>query len=637
MHTLTPPGRQAYWPSLACAKGALWLATCSPNVGRTGYDCLVTAHDREAPSPGSARTYRINEGLSGHFHLYPQLVPSPAGDVWLAWYAVTPHDYYAVRDRVGNARYTYLQDDVSRARRSVWWNAAVPEVRRLAIEGDRLGVDRPAGAEQDRLLAAFGHGHHPRLVLGKQGAPGLVLRRWEKGTRIFRTCASGLGDDGWLPPAPLHDDRLAPRRNGPIALDMDESRTAMAFENHGRARTAGFHVRETASGIGVVLCNTDDVASEQGCVPLMSDGCREPVPPPDEADSGRAERGMLFGNFHVHTDLSICRRDTQQSPDFNYRWCMDLMRQDFTGLTDHAEGMTACDWKANRLLADFFNFPGAHVALLSYEWVCRRTPEGGRADGHVNVHYRGSDGPLWGHGDAEGETLDALWVHLPRGDALTIAHHTATSPFLRDWRAYDPRFEPVVEIYQDRRGSYEYHGAPAAPGVAVPEQGREHVVDGHYVRDALRLGHKLGFCSGGDHMGISMTAIPARELTRASVFSALAARRCYAVTGARIVARLRLTCGDATAEMGEEASAEGRVEIVVDVEGTAAVSEIALIQDGEARSTQSLHGSRAGSAAFTVAAPPKGATSYAYVRIRQVDGQLAWLSPVWLTGRESSG
>ena len=114
-----------------------------------------------------------------------------------------------------------------------------------------------------------------------------------------------------------------------------------------------------------------------------------------------------------------------------------------------------------------------------------------------------------------------------------IAHHTATYPMHRDWDLYkpDPKLEPLVEIFQDRRGNYEYPEAPWEPGVGCPEQGKEQKIASGFVVEALKRGYKLGFCSGGDHMGLSMTGIPATSaLTRENLFKAMKNRNCFGVS-----------------------------------------------------------------------------------------------------------
>ena len=628
---LTHVGEPAYWPSVCRNHEALWSSFCRPNASRTGYDCIVTVTDRNRALDADARQYCIHAGHPGAFHLYPHLAAAPTGEVWLTWIATTPHDYYALRDAIGNDRYTYLQDPDSRARRSIWWNAAVPEVRRLTLCADGgLCVERPAGTERDRLLWRFGHVHHPRLVFGENASARLVFRRYHRGSKAFRVESSTLGPKGWSEPVPLHDDTVTPRLNGRPALASEADSLCVALETCDVPGRTSFHTRPTAGSICVV---TRDLRSpQQSDEPTFDrEAVLQPLAPPTNAQRETTHRGedVFFGNVHIHTDLSVCRRDTQQSPDFNYRWAMDLMQQDFTGLTDHAEGMSPWEWKLNRLLAEFYNFPGRHVTLLSYEWAAPTATE----HGHVNVHFRTAAGPLVAATDATGPPLPTLWETLTDGEALTIPHHTATHPFCRSWDVHDERFERLVEVFQDRRGNYEYRDAPAAPGKGVPEQGIEHVVDGHFVADALNRGRRLGLCSGGDHMGLSMTGVLAERLDREAVFQALRTRRCYGVTGAKIRAELRVTCERAVVGMGASLSARPEAEVTLEasIDGAAAISEIALLQQGSV-SVRETAGARSAHETFELRAPAAGQTTYAYIRVRQVDGQMAWLSPIWIEG-----
>ena len=44
------------------------------------------------------------------------------------------------------------------------------------------------------------------------------------------------------------------------------------------------------------------------------------------------------------------------------------------------------------------------------------------------------------------------------------ASHTSATGMGTDWRDNDPKVEPIVEIYQGHRNSYEHLGRPAWPG-----------------------------------------------------------------------------------------------------------------------------------------------------------------------------
>src|SRR5206468_7968792 len=52
-----------------------------------------------------------------------------------------------------------------------------------------------------------------------------------------------------------------------------------------------------------------------------------------------------------------------------------------------------------------------------------------------------------------------LYRYLKEFDGICASHTSATG-MGTDWRDNDPQVEPIVEIYQGDRMSYEYEGAP---------------------------------------------------------------------------------------------------------------------------------------------------------------------------------
>ena len=67
-----------------------------------------------------------------------------------------------------------------------------------------------------------------------------------------------------------------------------------------------------------------------------------------------------------------------------------------------------------------------------------------------------------------------------------------------DWRDNDPKVEPIVEIFQGHRNSYEHLGAPRVarrPGEAIG--GWQPL---GMVWNALALQYRLGFQASSDHI-----------------------------------------------------------------------------------------------------------------------------------------
>jgi hypothetical protein len=127
---------------------------------------------------------------------------------------------------------------------------------------------------------------------------------------------------------------------------------------------------------------------------------------------------------------------------------------------------------------------------------------------------------------------------IPNHRAVMIPHHIAYPPEYRgiNWDAYNPAISPVVEVcskhgigMSDRSpGAYYHNMGPRDPNTTVYE--------------GLRRGYHFGFVGSSDHhagypgsYGDGKMAVLCGEKTRESIYNAILARRCYAVTGDKIL------------------------------------------------------------------------------------------------------
>ena len=228
------------------------------------------------------------------------------------------------------------------------------------------------------------------------------------------------------------------------------------------------------------------------------------------------------------------------------------------------------------------------------------------------------------------ERPEELWDLLRDFEAITVPHHCRyISP--TDWSRPLDEMERCVEICS-RWGSNE-EGGP------------------HSVQHALGLGHRMGFVGGTDnHLGQpgngpfgvnegrGITGALARELTREALYDAMAARRCYATSGERMLLYFALD----DQHMGSElAGYQGARSFTVRVAGTQALVAVELLRnneviaraepddltfsgeltDDDALDDLFLEPSFEGQEPFC----------FYYLRVRQVDGEMAWASPIWLT------
>ncbi|MGC9468255.1 MAG: hypothetical protein ACP5HS_06675, partial [Anaerolineae bacterium] len=192
----------------------------------------------------------------------------------------------------------------------------------------------------------------------------------------------------------------------------------------------------------------------------------------------------------------------------------------------------------------------------------------------------------------------------------------------------------LVEIVQNR-GSFETEEADPVWHVRWGRFGGS-------VQTALLRGHRVGFIGGTDnHTGWptrrsgepgygGLTAVQASNLDTQSLFEALYRRRCYATSGARIVADATLN----GCPMGSElrlAPCAPRV-FEIQVHGTAPLVAAQVVSMGAVLADLPVDADTWDfEATWQDDRPgrPLEDVSY-YVRVRQADGHCAWLSPWWV-------
>jgi len=357
------------------------------------------------------------------------------------------------------------------------------------------------------------------------------------------------------------------------------------------------------------------------------------------------ERRIWWGDPHVHTVLSDCMTDNCRSLTFCHvaaRWFAGL---DFVSAADHVSNgrCTLGKWMDQRALCDAYDDPGAFVTLPSYEESLR-----GGAGGDNNVYFLGRL-PMFVDVYEEGDATTLagkLREGNPELEFIIVPHHTTRTgkhgEFSEDIYP-GPDVMPVVEIHS-KWGTSEYRGNPNPLKKIHPGPS--------YVVDLLNQGFPLGFIGGtdthstmpagfgDDHLdkGLpGLTAVRTGELTRESVFRAVAARNCYASS----LERIYLDVDVAGAPMGRSITwpdAAKPREIRVAVAARSDIETIDLVRNGEtidSRRVDDWHADArltddAELAPLALPSPYLGDFVYYYVRVTCTSGAQAWSSPVWL-------
>lgn len=338
---------------------------------------------------------------------------------------------------------------------------------------------------------------------------------------------------------------------------------------------------------------------------------------------------LVWGDLHGHSRLS----DGTGEPEDYYRYAREVARLDVVALTDHDHwGLRPLDARPETLVrslaeAQAAHAPGRFVVLPGYEWTSW-------LHGHRHVLYFGEDpspetAPILSALDPATDRPDELWAALRGRPALTFAHHSAGDPIATNWLfAPDPELEPLTEIAS-------VHGMSEASDAPVPVAG---ALSGHFVRDVLMFGARLGFVGSGDthdgHPGLGelasgqagLAGIFTRRLDRPALLEAMRSRRTFATNGIRPWLSVSI---DGVEMGGTLVAGDGDDEHLLRVryEATAPIAHVDLVRSG--RIARLEPGDALG---YTLERriPALSPGDFHYVRIVQRDGGTAWSSPIFV-------
>ena len=336
---------------------------------------------------------------------------------------------------------------------------------------------------------------------------------------------------------------------------------------------------------------------------------------------------LIRGEYHRHTEISGDGANDGPLEDM-WRYALDVSQMDWLGNADHDNGAgREYTWWLTQKTTEAFRIPGRFEPPFTYERSVRY-PEG-----HRNVMFadRGirtlprlpiTDRDYQGHAP----DTQMLYKYLKHFGGVCASHTSATS-MGTDWRDNDPEVEPMVEIYQGDRQNYERPGAPRCPTADYSIGGWE---PKGFVNLALQKGYRLAFQCSSDHLSthISYAHVYAESNSRESLIKAIKERHIYGSTD-NIVAEYRCRAEGNTYMLGDEFTTTAAPTLELKLVGTAPFAKITLVKDDveiplpcETKNEIELK--------WTDPQPTAGKTSYYYVRGEQTDGELVWVSPMWI-------
>jgi hypothetical protein len=503
---------------------------------------------------------------------------------------------------------------------------ANPGMKNATVLGPRNSFPRIAADEQGRIYLSFRSGAGLRSQVGfiwHQYLTWYDGERWARAVEIpqteggldLRPALASIGP-GHLLVAAVTDHRA--RFGGALGEEATGPEPASV---HGSVIAAEMRIAQAASParLGAARMETPEMPTEDNVAERKTVAALRGA----RVKLGSRQLQLMRGEFHRHTEFSLDGGADGPLIDA-YRYLIDSAHMDWGGCCDHDNGGgREYAWWIQQKLTDAYLQPDRYIPMFSYERSVLY-PEG-----HRNVIFtergirplprlpRSANTPAKPAPDTQ-----MLYGYLRQFKGI-VASHTSATQMGTDWRDNDPILEPVVEIYQGERQNYEMPGAPRAPQESYAIGGWRPL---GFVSLALQKGYRLGFQASSDHISTHMSYcnLWVTSRTREGVMEAFRKRRIYGATD-NILADVR--CGEHF--MGEEFSLNSAPVFRVHLVGTGEFASVQIIRDGTSVYSTAPHVEDV-SFEWRDTAPADGATHYYYVRGEQKDGQLVWVSPMWI-------
>jgi hypothetical protein len=399
-----------------------------------------------------------------------------------------------------------------------------------------------------------------------------------------------------------------------IHYDVDMA-SASRTGSGGQVSLAEFTQHGNAAQVAVLEPNeTEDVARIRGYRTTV----------------GGAEYRILRGDFHRHTEISNDGSGDGSIEDY-YRYNLDAASMDTGILTDHnMGGDVEYSWWRTEKSYDLFRIRGRYLPLFGYERSVNYP------NGHRNVvfDHRGVRTLPVKPDENQGRvnTASVLYPYLRQDRGICMEHSLATDQGT-DWRDNDPDLEPLVEIYQGYHAAYEYAGGPRA------ESDNYNVkIHGPYRPlgfwwNALDKGLLLGVQASSDHISthVSYALLLTPQVDRTTIVNHMRLRHAYAATS-NIVLDFQAEEASGTRHLqGDWIQQAGPVRLTAKIMGTDVIQRVEVIRNGKFVYSQEPNAKNY-DLQYADQAPPAGRVYY-YVRVQQMDRNLAWSSPIWVGQR----
>jgi hypothetical protein len=602
----------------------------------------------EADPPGQHKGHSYpNLPATSRFEARPSVCYDPQGRAWIA-YEEGPEtwgkDYGALDGQDGNPLYN------SRSVRVVCIQDGKLLKPAAALPTSTVAKPQlPFGGQIGPTYERSTRYAYPQIGIDGKGRIWLTYRQ-KFGTRYsshpgsyWLTFARRLDGDRWSEPIEIHhSDGLLDHR--PVLLPHKSGGLLIVHNTDGRYTTP----EKINNDIYLSYLNLPGKPGEPKLVPcdpgkkddkLVARAQRErEVVQRMQAyrvESGGRRYHLLRGEFHRHTEISWDGGPDGSLEDM-FRYGIDAAAMDWIGNGDHDNGAgREYAWWLVQKFTDAYHVKDRFTPMFTYERSVAYP------HGHRNCMFakRGVRTlPRLAEPDQEkrvggvhADDTKMLYRYLREMDGICAVHTSATS-MGTDWRDNDPVAEPIVEIYQGDRMSYEHEQAPRAG--YDPQSGKLPAnVAGWYpkgfIDQAFGKGYRLGFQASSDHWSthISYCVILAEKPDRQAMLDALKKRHVYGATDDIV---LDVQSGEHL--QGDELTTRMPPALDLHVIGTAPIERIDILRDSKV--VDRLAPGKVEYKGTWTDPKPSAGTHYYYVRVVQADEELAWSSPLWIDYRK---
>jgi len=637
-------GISAWMPDAALdSKGNLWIGYDSYRTGN--YDVFV----RRVSADGTLGE-EMQVTRSPRFQAHASIAVDKQDRVWVAW------------DESGsNWGKDYSRDDTWRG--TTIYADRFPKV--AVLEGTTW--KQPAAdvmASVPRRYSRFIQ--LPKLTVDANGRMWLALQirtacgnnrsdfwanngRWER----FLTSFEG---DRWTPAMPLPDS--GSRNEGPFQMQAYGNGVWMTWSKDNKplvqaaaaaaatgTKKKGAAKKAAAASLPATIYEVDAATFTRAATPRAtalvamteSTGTAASLHLEEAADvarmrSYRTSSGLqiLRGDFHRHTEISTDGAGDGSIEDY-FRYMMDAAEMDTGIIADHNAGNdNEYSWWRTEKAHDLYLIRNRYTPMFGYE---RSVPY---PNGHRNIVFaqRGVRTLPIGREEQQGlaNTGPILYPYLKQHRGIAMLHSLATGQG-SDYRDNDPDVEPLVELYQGYHANYEYEGAPKAETAAYLVSAHSTFEPAGFYWNALAKGHLLGVQSSSDHISThtSYTMIYTPSTSRADIVESMRKRHAYGATDNILLDYSATDSANREHFMGDAFASKTAPKLNVKVTGTAKIVSVEIVKDGKFVFMTQPNSTNA-QFAF-IDQNPGNTRSWYYVRVMQVDRNMAWSSPIWVDYR----